>query len=100
MRREELLDLILHGAETRTDIVLDPQRYGRLSRMDAIQQQAMDDETARRRDVELTRIDAALRRIDDDEFGYCTACDQPITLKRLENDPANPLCIGCASRAS
>lgn len=100
LRRKELLDLIINGMETRTDIVLDPQRYGRLSRMDAIQQQAMDDETARRRDVELTRIDAALQRIDAGDFGYCTACDQPIALRRLENDPANPLCIGCASRAS
>jgi DnaK suppressor protein len=100
LRRKEILDLIVNGADTRTDIVLDQQRVGRLTRMDAIQQRAMEDETARRRDVELTRIDAALHRISSGDFGYCTACDEPIALKRLENDPANPLCIGCASRAS
>jgi DnaK suppressor protein len=99
-RREELLTLIDVGEETKTDTELDQQRVGRLSRMDAMQQQAMEDETGRRRDKELHRIASALDRLESDDYGYCTACDEPIAFKRLENDPATPLCISCAQKAS
>jgi DnaK suppressor protein len=97
-RREELEALIESSAGTKTDAELDQQRIGRLSRIDAMQQQAMEAETGRRRKQELARITAALKRIEDGDFGYCTACDEPIALKRLENDPANPLCFECASK--
>ena len=99
-RRKELEGVIESRAETRTDADLDQQRIGRLSRMDAMQQQAMEEETGRRREQELARISAALKRIEAGDYGYCTVCDEPIALKRLDNDPATPLCIGCASKAS
>jgi DnaK suppressor protein len=99
-RRKELEHVIEARAETQTDAELDQQRIGRLSRMDAIQQQAMEEETGRRRDQEIDRIKAALQRIEGDDFGYCGACEKPIALKRLENDPATPLCIDCAGKAS
>ena len=67
--------------------------------MDAIQQQAMEEETGRRRDQEIDRIKAALQRIEDDDFGYCSVCEEPIAPKRLENDPATPLCVECAGKA-
>ncbi len=75
---------------------LDQSAVGRLSRMDAIQVQAMQLETERRRGIELQRIDAALKRIDSDDFGYCLVCDEAIQPKRLENDPTAPTCIDCA----
>lgn len=99
-RREELEHVIEARAETQTDAELDQQRIGRLSRMDAIQQQAMEEETGRRRDQEIDRIAAALQRIEEDEFGYCGVCEEPIAPKRLENDPATPICINCAAKAS
>lgn len=98
-RRTELEQVIEARAETRTDSELDQQRIGRLSRMDAIQQQAMEEETGRRRVQEVERIRAALQRIQEDDFGYCSVCEEPIASKRLENDPATPLCINCAGRA-
>lgn len=99
-RRNELEHIIEVSAETNTEAELDQQRIGRLSRMDAMQQQAMEEETGRRRDQELARIEAALQRIESEDYGFCTACDEPIAPKRLENDPATPLCIDCASRAT
>ena len=99
-RREELLTLINVSKENKTDVALDQQRIGRLSRMDAMQQQAMEDETGRRREKELQRISSALGRLEGDDYGYCTACDEPIGFKRLESDPATPLCISCAQKAS
>lgn len=97
-RLAELEGFIRSGAENRTDTELDQQRIGRLSRMDAMQQQAMDDETHRRREREFEKTKAALRRIEEGDYGYCSACDEPIAPKRLENDPAAMMCIDCASK--
>ena len=92
---------LLHDAEVtageRAPVVLDQTTVGRLSRMDALQNQAMQLETERRREVELVRIDAALNRIESGTYGYCTACDEKIEKKRLEMDPSTPLCVDCAS---
>ncbi|WP_238547748.1 RNA polymerase-binding protein DksA [Meridianimarinicoccus roseus] len=35
----------------------------------------------------VSKIDAALRRIDNGEFGYCEATGEPISLKRLDARP-------------
>lgn len=99
-RRAELKHLMEAGAEDSRPTDIDQQRVGRLSRMDAMQVQAMAEETARRRAIELERIEAALRRIAEGDYGWCTSCGEPIAPKRLENDPSTPLCIECAGRAT
>lgn len=82
------------------DIVeLDQAKVGRLSRMDAMQAQAMAKAAGQRREATLRRIAAALRRIDDGEFGICLECDEPINEKRLEFDPTAVRCVDCASQA-
>jgi DnaK suppressor protein len=65
--------------------------------MDAMQQQEMAQAEARRRVNDLARIDIALKRMDEDEYGWCAECGELIAYKRLEIDPAAALCIGCAS---
>ena len=67
--------------------------------MDALQSQALAAEVERRREVELERIDMALERIEQGEYGYCVACGEPIAEQRLELDPATPVCISCAERS-
>jgi len=59
----------LLGLDGQSVVELDQQSVGRLSRMDALQNQAMQQETERRREVEIKRIDAALHRLGEDEFG-------------------------------
>jgi DnaK suppressor protein len=86
--------------EERQPVELDQTTVGRLSRMDALQNQAMQLETQRRRTVEIQRIDAALKRIDDGEFGYCVSCGNEIEPKRLENDPTTPICFDCAEMSA
>lgn len=61
--------------------------------MDALQSQAMAQETERRRLVELRKIKAALLRIDEGEFGFCAFCGDEIARARLELDPAAATCI-------
>ena len=96
--RDELARLALATEADRKPVELDQSSQGRLSRLDAIQVQEMALEQERRRAVEITRIDAALRRMDDDEFGYCVSCGDDIAPARLDNNPAVPTCITCASK--
>ena len=95
-RQEELQNLIIDTKDNVATVELDQTSVGRLSRMDAIQGQAMAEEIKRRRDVELKRIEAALTRIIEDEFGYCLTCGEDIDVKRLDLDPSISLCNKCA----
>ena len=97
--RAELEGIEQSGAEASAVVELDQAKVGRLSRMDAMQAQAMAKASAARRELTLRRIEAALRRIEEDEFGVCRVCDGPINPKRLEFDPTVELCIACASKA-
>ena len=94
--RKEVEKLSEVTEEARKPVQLDQTMVGRLSRMDALQTQAMQLETERRRTVEIQRIDAALKRMDEGEFGYCVSCGINIELKRLETDPTTPTCFDCA----
>lgn len=87
------------GAEAQAVVDLDQTSVGRLSRIDALQRQAMAQATARRRAAERARIAAALRRIDEGDWGYCTACGEEIAAERLAADPAVALCADCIRRA-
>jgi len=85
-------------ADDRRPVELDQSSVGRLSRIDALQMQAMAQATERRRAQESVRIEAALKRIDDGDYGWCVTCGEAIAPKRLEADPTVPTCIDCASR--
>lgn len=97
-RRDELAALSGLSAESRKPVALDQQSVGRLSRMDAMQMQAMAEATERQRAIELTRVEAALARLEAGDFGCCARCDEPIGEKRLQLDPATPFCIDCAGK--
>ena len=98
MRAE--LEAVADSSEEASSVVeLDQTKVGRLSRMDAMQAQAMAQASRDRRELMLRQIDAALARLDNDEYGYCQRCDEPINSKRLEFDPTTVLCIDCASKA-
>ena len=98
-QQEELLSLKQTGEEAVRTVELDQSSVGRLSRMDALQGQAMSQERERRRQVELQEIDAALQRIESGDYGLCVRCGEEIAMKRLEFAPATPLCIDCASKS-
>ena len=95
--RAELASAEQETAQWRGPVELDQQSVGRLSRMDAMQQQAMAEAEARRRQAEIIRIDAALKRIGEGEYGWCLECGEAIAPRRLEIDPAATRCIGCAA---
>jgi len=94
--RDKIKRLAEATEDDRKPVELDQSQVGRLSRMDAMQVQEMALEQERRRDFELQKIEAALARIEEGEYGYCTRCGEDISPKRLEFDPAAPLCVDCA----
>lgn len=82
--------------EARAPVTLDQQSVGRLSRMDALQGQAMAQASERQRRADIQKISAALHRLDAGEYGDCVECGEEIAEKRLEVDPAAAFCIRCA----
>ena len=84
------------GEQAEEVVELDQTRVGRLSRMDAMQAQAMSLETGRRRRQHLLDIEAALERINAEEYGDCFECGEAINPARLNADPTTTLCIACA----
>lgn len=77
-------------------VPLDQSRVGRLSRMDAMQQQAMAQAAARLSANELQRIRTALDRMASGDYGYCLQCEEEIAEGRLRVDPSALTCISCA----
>ena len=93
----ELSTISAAGADERRPVELDQQSVGRLSRMDALQVQAMAQATESRRQVRGQRIKAALARIAADEYGYCVECGEEIPVARLNIDPTTPRCVDCST---
>lgn len=93
--RGELEQLSSANREAAGTVALDQSKVGRLSRMDAMQAQQMAQETARRRQIQLQKIDSALRRLDAGDYGYCFVCGEEIGQARLNFDPASTRCMGC-----
>lgn len=99
-QQQELRSLEQTGTEAAAVVELDQTRVGRLSRMDALQSQAISQQREQRRGLQLQRIAAALMRIDRDEYGYCAECGEEIAFERLKFDPATTLCFNCADEKS
>jgi len=95
--RAELDSTAATGEAAARVVELDQSKVGRLSRMDAMQAQAMSQASGRRRAERREMIDRALGRIEDGTFGICRSCDEPIARERLEFDPTVSLCIVCAT---
>jgi DnaK suppressor protein len=95
-RQVDLAAMVEAGAEAAQPVELDQARVGRLSRMDALQGQAMSQEASRRREQELIRVSKAIKRMELGEYGECLNCGEEIANGRLEVDPAATLCISCA----
>lgn len=93
--KKELQETSRSSAESQKPVQLDQQSVGRLSRMDAMQGQQMAQATERRRAQHQLQVEEALRRIEEDDYGYCVDCGEAINTKRLAVDPTALRCIEC-----
>lgn len=95
--RSAIEDLHASRKDSSSTVELDQTRTGRLSRMDALQGQAMAKAGHIRSQLELRRIETALKRIESGDFGYCIDCEESISPARLQANPTVTLCVNCAS---
>ncbi len=93
--KDELKILSLKTKDSRAPVILDQQSVGRLSRMDAIQQQNMNLATETNRNNRISQIENTLKRIELGTFGICISCGEEISAKRLLIDPTVLKCIDC-----
>ena len=97
-RLRELRQSSASTADSRKPVALDQASVGRLSRMDAMQMQAMAQAAERMRERDIARVEAALERLEAGGYGYCVSCGEAIGEKRLATDPTIPTCITCAAK--
>jgi DnaK suppressor protein len=97
--RQELEEAKDASSGSAAIVELDQSKVGRLSRMDAMQAQAMAKASGQRREALLRNIELALKRLDAGDYGLCFDCAEPINPKRLEFDPTALRCIDCASKS-
>ena len=98
-RLEEITAGLEAGKKGVAPVELDQSRIGRVSRMDAMQQQALAQAAARLAGAEKARIQKALDRMKSGDFGYCVNCEEDIPEKRLHFDPSVLFCVACARAA-
>ena len=91
---KQQLALAKEGAEP---VTLDQQSVGRVSRIDAIQQQQMSVASRDQASLMLNQVNAALQRIELNEYGFCIECAEPIGIARLQAQPHTPNCLDCQS---
>ncbi len=73
------------------------QPIGRVSRVDALQQQQMAKATRARNDMRLRQVAAALAKAREGDYGCCRKCDEPVGFRRLKARPETPFCVECQS---
>ena len=95
-KKVELVELSKLSEEARAPVELDQQAVGRLSRMDALQNQAMQQAAERARNRDLVRIEMAERRLGEGDYGFCEECGEEIPDGRLAIDPMAERCVNCA----
>ena len=69
---------------------------GRISRMDAINNKSVMEAALRTAEKKLSRLQLALSKVDNPEFGFCENCNKPIQEKRLIYMPESSFCVRCA----
>ena len=92
---DELERALQASASAATPVVLDQSSVGRLSRMDAMQHQAMAKATRDKAELRLGQSKRALSAFDRDEYGLCRKCEEPIGSRRLSAKPEAPFCVDC-----
>jgi DnaK suppressor protein len=96
-KRRELETQLTDAADATKPVTLDQQSVGRVSRIDAIQQQQMAIAGQQQASKISQQIEIALRRIDDGEYGYCGQCGESIGFARLQAQPFAAMCLQCQS---
>ncbi|PHM20832.1 MAG: molecular chaperone DnaK [Curvibacter sp. PD_MW3] len=88
---------LVESVSATATVMLDQSSVGRLSRMDALQQQALAQEMRGRLQLSKRKLEAAMVRLDAGRYGLCCDCGEPMEADRLDRDPAAIFCLECMS---
>lgn len=92
----EIAESLAVGRDGAKPVDLD-EPIGRISRMDAIQQQQMARASREALLLRQKLVEAALNAVDHDRYGDCAVCEEPIGYGRLKARPEARLCVECQS---
>lgn len=92
---DELLMLLDISSESGDTVELDQTKVGRLSRMDAMQQQEMSHACRAGYQKRLKDVQLALLNLKQGEYGWCDHCGENIDVRRLEVKPESRFCVKC-----
>ena len=97
--QDEIQKTVAHIAEyTELTKPIEPENaIGRISRMDAIHNKSVVEAALRKSKEKLEKLEFALTKIKDDDFGLCTKCHKPIPLGRILIMPQSRKCVTCSS---
>jgi len=70
---------------------------GRLTRLEAMGEQSINNKILDESRIRLTRLKNALQRIDIPMFGICIACEESIGVGRMSIRPESVRCVRCAT---
>ena len=96
-KREMLESQLSEFRDALKPVALDQTLQGRVSRMDAIQQQGVAVTAHKHPSTTLQKVASALKRFETQEFGHCRKCEEPIGYRRLKAQPESALCLSCQS---
>ncbi len=96
--KRELAQALAANRESTKPVDLD-EPIGRISRMDAIQQQHMASANKRQLARRFRLVGRALAIVDSEDYGFCRECEEPIGFPRLRVKPESQLCLGCQEAA-
>jgi DnaK suppressor protein len=77
-------------------VKLDQTSVGRLSRIDALQNQSLTQGLQEREQIRAAQLQEALQRLDTGRYGMCAGCAEPIHFERLMLFPETLTCSSCA----
>ncbi|RZN84602.1 MAG: TraR/DksA family transcriptional regulator [Winogradskyella sp.] len=69
---------------------------GRVSRMDAINNKSVNENSLRQAKVKLSNLKRVLENLGTPDFGVCIKCKNEIPLGRILIRPQSLLCVNCA----
>ena len=95
--RDELARALDDSREAVKPVDLD-EPIGRISRIDAIQQQKMAQASREGLALRATQVRAALERGAEGAYGTCVSCEENVGYARLKARPETPVCIACQTR--
>jgi len=71
---------------------------GRLTRLEAMQEKSLNQAVLEKAKIRLKKIDFVLTKIDNEDYGECSICEEEIPYGRLCIVPESTICVSCANK--